>query len=93
MTRRDRLVYIAYVTAACGNSLLILGSGWMAGPVHRWRPANILFWEIRNVLGFPAFVLLLFGIGSMFISDEIRRNPLSSITLTLLVMAVIRGIM
>ena len=90
MTQRQRLAYGAFVTAACGSSLLLLGSAWRAGPLLKWRPANILWWGIRDVLQGPAFLLLFFGIALVVRSKEVRRNPLSSVSLVLLLMAVYR---
>jgi hypothetical protein len=90
MTQDRRLAYVAYMTVAYGTSILLLGAAWWAGCVLKLRPATILWWGTRNVLGFPATLLLIFGIGWMVVDADVRRNPFSATAVVLLVLAVYR---
>ncbi|MCX7410452.1 MAG: hypothetical protein NTZ32_20440 [Planctomycetales bacterium] len=90
MTQVKRLAFLAYITAACGTSTLLLGTAWWAGCQLRLRPETILWWGTRDVLGFPAKVFLIVGIGWMVVDADVRRNPFSTIAVVLLVLAVYR---
>ncbi len=90
MSQVKRLAFVAYITAACGTSTLLLGTAWWAGCQLRLRPETILWWGTRDVLGSPATLLLIVGIGGMIADADVRRNPFSAIAVVLLVLAVYR---